>query len=114
MAHDRSLDEPLPSVVILAPDYHAGDDAGLPLWTEESGQISWRSTRFSPKLLDRLAAWQEEFESNFHWENGWSSERARAKWACEAQELAADVRRELGTRASLAVDLWPLNVPKRG
>jgi hypothetical protein len=59
-------------------------------------------------LLDRLAAWQEEFDSNFHWQQGWRSEDARDRWANEAQDLARDVRAELGTRAELFVDLWPL------
>ena len=111
-AQDHEQEEPLPPVVVLAPDYHAGDNAGLPLWSEESGQIPWESTKFSPELLDRLAAWQQEFESSFHWEKGWRSERAQAQWASEAHELTADIRRELSTRSMLTVDLWPLNDTK--
>jgi hypothetical protein len=45
-------DEDLPPVVILSPDY-AGD---LPLYSEEGG-LAWERTKFSPALLDRLAAW---------------------------------------------------------
>jgi hypothetical protein len=101
---DVEVQDLLPPVVILSPDY----DAGLPLWSEGSGQISWRSTEFSPELLDRLADWQEEFDSNFRWDKGWKSEGALTRWAQEATGLVADVRRELGTRAKLAVNLWPL------
>jgi len=105
---DLYLEEPLPPVVILLPDYGAGFDAGLPLWSEESGQITWHSTKFSPELLERLANWQEQFDSDFHWEKGWRSERAQNEWAEEATNLAADVRTQSGTRADLAVHLWPL------
>src|SRR5215475_1752841 len=61
-----------------------------------------------PQLLDRLAAWQREFDDNFHWDRGWRSARIRDRWASQAEELAADVRAELGTRAELTVRLWPL------
>jgi hypothetical protein len=99
---DDDWDEPLPPVVTLAPDYHAK----LPLGGE--GELAWQRTKFSPRLLDRLAAWQEEFDSNFHWQRGWRSQDMRDRWANEAQDLARDVRTELGTRAELFVDLWPL------
>jgi hypothetical protein len=103
-ADDLDVEEPLPSVVILAPDYQAGNDAGLPLWGEE-GQISWRDTKFTPELLDRLHTWHEEFEENYRWNSGWGSEHVRARWAAEAGDLAAEVRAELGTRAELVVNL---------
>jgi hypothetical protein len=106
---DLDLPEPLPSVVILSPDYNAGMDAGLPLWAEGSGQISWRSTKFSPELLERLANWQDDFDSNYRWDKGWSSEPALTRWAQEATDLAADVRRELSARTRLVVHLWPLD-----
>lgn len=99
---DLSWDEPLPDVVELAPDYMAE----LPLWGDGFGNISWQFTKFSPGLLDRLAAWQQEFDDNF--DRGWRSAEIRDRWAREAGELAADVRAELGTRAELVVRLWPL------
>jgi|SRR5450432_3652770 hypothetical protein len=98
---DDDWDEPLPAVVTLEPDY----SAKLPL---SGGGLAWQRTKFSPGLLDRLATWQEEFESNFHWEKGWSSKDARSRWGREARDLAADVRAEMGTRAELVVNLWPL------
>jgi hypothetical protein len=97
-------DEPLPAVVELAPDY----GAELPLWGQGFGNIAWQFTKFSPRLLDRLAAWQQEFDDSFHWQSGWRSTGIRDRWAREAEELAADVRAELGTRAALTVRLWPL------
>lgn len=100
---DLSWDEPLPREIILAPDYMAD----LPLWGED-GNVNWQFTKFPPELLDRLAAWQHDFDGNFHWESGWRSAEARDRWASQAKDLAADVRAALGTRAELVVDLWPL------
>jgi hypothetical protein len=100
---DLDWDEPLPDVIILAPEYMAD----LPLWGD-SGTIAWQRTKFSPELLDRLAAWQHEFDANYHWDKGWRSAQVRDRWARQAEELAADVRTELGTRAELTVRLWPL------
>lgn len=96
-------DEPLPEVVLLAAEYAAE----LPLSGAGHG-LAWQLTKLTPELLDRLAAWQQEFDSEFHWQRGWSSTAVRDRWASAAQELAADVQRELGGRAKLALDLWPL------
>jgi hypothetical protein len=94
-------DEPLPEVITLAPDY----GAQLPLWGDGFGNIAWQHTKFSPALLDRLAAWQHEFDTHHHWDRGWDSGEIRDRWASQAEDLAADVRAELGTRASLVVKL---------
>jgi hypothetical protein len=102
---DLDWDEPLPEVIVLTPDY----GAELPLWGERWGNIDGRFTRFSRELLDRLAAWQQDFDDNFHpWESGWRSASVRDRWARESDDLATAVRAELGTRSRLVVDLWPL------
>jgi hypothetical protein len=103
---DLSWDEPLPALIELAPDYHAK----LPLWGVGFGNIAWQFTKFSPGLLDRLAAWQRDFDDNFDSEHGWRSTQVRDRWAGQAVELAEDVRVELGTRAELTVRLWPLQI----
>lgn len=98
---------PLPDELELTPDY----SAELPLWGDDGygyGMIAWQQTKFSPELLDRLVAWQQEFDVSFHWEKGWRSAEIRDRWASQAEDLAADVRAELGTRAELTVRLWPL------
>jgi hypothetical protein len=100
---DLDWDEPLPEEIVLAPEYMAD----LPLWGE-CGALAWQRTKFSPELLDRLAAWQREFDDNFHWERGWRSAEIGDRWASQAEELAADARAELGNRAGLIVRLWPL------
>jgi hypothetical protein len=103
---DLDWAEPLPREIELAPEY----SADLPLWgcCEGAGMIAWQDTKFSPELLDRLVAWQQEFDDNFHYETGWRSAEIRDRWASQAENLAADVRTELGTRAELTVRLWPL------
>jgi len=101
---DVDWDEPLPEAMVLMPDY----GAELPLWGLGFGNIDWHFTRFSRELLDRLAAWQQGFDDNFHWESGWRSASARDRWAGEADDPATAVRAELGTRSKLVVDLWPL------
>jgi hypothetical protein len=96
-------DEPLPDRIELSPDY----SADLPLWAD-GANMAWQDTKFTPQLLDRLAAWQRDFDDNFHWGRGWRSAEIRDRWASQAGKLAADVRAELGTRAELTVRLWPL------
>jgi hypothetical protein len=98
---DRGWDKPLPEVITLAPDY----GAELPLWGDGFGNIAWQYTKFSPGLLDRLAAWQQEFDAHYRWDLGWDSAEISGRWTSQAAGLAADVRAELGARARLAVRL---------
>jgi hypothetical protein len=102
---DLGWDEPLPAVIRFGPDY----SAPLPLWGEGFGNIAWQFTKFSPQLLDRLAAWQQEFDDNYDYRSGWRSAAIRDRWARDAKRLAAQVQAELGSRARLDVDLWPLS-----
>jgi hypothetical protein len=95
--------DPLPPSITLSPDY-SGE---LPLYAD-GGEVQWQRTRFSPELLDRLASWQQDFDAHYQWEKGWRSQEAKQRWADAANELAADVRAELGTKCDLVVDLWPL------
>jgi hypothetical protein len=100
---DDGWDEPLPGVITLSPEY----GAELPLWGEPLGNIDWHFTKFPPELLDRLAAWQEEFDENYDYETGWRSDAAWDHWTAEAGELVAQLRAALGTRARLVVKLSP-------
>jgi hypothetical protein len=107
---DLGRDQPLPRVIVLSPDYNAD----LPLWGEGFGNIDWRFTKFPPGLLDRLAAWQQEFDAHYRWDRGWESNQLRDRWASQAKNLAADVRAALGTRAELVVNLWPIDEKNLG
>ena len=94
---------PFPPVIVLSLDYMAD----LPLWGKGCGDIDWRLTKFPPEVLDRLAAWQQEFDDNYHYQTGWRSAAIRDRWAHQANDLAAEIRAALGTRTDLVVDLWP-------
>ena len=80
-SRDDEWDEPLPTVVILEPDY----GAELPL-TSEEGMLGWQQT-CSPR--NSWTSWQEAFESGFHFDTGWRSRQLRDKWATQASELEA-------------------------
>jgi hypothetical protein len=89
------IEQPL---VRLMPDY----SARMPLWG------GWQRLDLPELLLRRLAAWQEDFDSNFHWDHGWRSSAARDAWAAEAATLERLLRQAVGERARVTVDLWPL------
>jgi hypothetical protein len=82
-------DEPLSPIVNLSPAEYGAE---LPLWGD-MGYIAWQFTKFSPQLLDRLAAWQQDFEDGFDNEAGWRSVEQREHWARDADDLAAGCRR---------------------
>ena len=94
----------------LMPDY--GCD--VPLWGG-GGQLDIEDCRqlgLSVGLIERLVAWQSEFDASFDWERGWSKNpAAREPWRAQADALAADLRGELPA-VGLVVDLWPIT-PRR-
>lgn len=69
--HSRGREGTLSRGIRLAVDYMAD----LPLWCDE-GLVAWQWTKFSPELLDRLAAWQQELDENYHHQTGWRSAEA--------------------------------------
>ena len=76
--------------------------AEMPLWGRDAHRVV-----LEPMLLERLRAWQSDFDHNFHYEQGWLSREARERWATEAVKLEADLRDAL-PGVELKVDLWPL------
>jgi hypothetical protein len=64
-------------------------------------------------LLDALADWQVQFDTDFHYETGWISEDLAAGWAQRGEELAAALRQALPPTIPLHVDLWPVAPPRR-
>jgi hypothetical protein len=94
---DLGWDEPLPDVIMLAPDY----GAELPLWGNGFGNISWQCTKFSPGLLDRLAAWQQEFDAHYRWDRGWESDQIRDRWASQVEDWT--VPASVDTRVSCPI-----------
>ena len=81
----------------------------MPLW----GTIDWEEgLSLSPELLDRLATWQLQFDSNFHHEDGWIDTAERDAWVRHADALVSDLRREVPVDVPLVVDLWPIEDSK--
>ncbi len=58
-------------------------------------------------LLVRLVAWNEYFNNNYHWEQGWRSEEAKRRWVDEAPSLVAELKEALAGKTELKIDLWP-------
>jgi hypothetical protein len=94
--YDQNMSEQ--PLVRLMPEY----SAPMPLWGR------WQELELPELLLRRLAAWQEDFDSNFHWDHGWKSSAAREAWAADAATLETMLRQAVGDRARVTVDLWPL------
>jgi hypothetical protein len=98
-------DDPDPITTLkLMPDY----GVELPLWGAD-----WWQLGLSPRLLDDLADWQEQFNNDFRSETGWTNDQLAADWARRADELAAALRDELPATIPLAVNLWPIAEPRR-
>lgn len=64
-------------------------------------------------LLDRLAAWQQEFDDHFHpWESGWRSAAIRDRWAHQAKDLAGVELYIRADRSMVSADLTPAEARK--
>lgn len=81
----------------------------MPLWPSSDAT----DALVPPDLIERLLAWQEDFDTNYHYERGWLSDEARERWATTSLELEADLRDALASKADLVVDLWPLGQTER-
>ena len=92
------LREKLERVVKLMPEY----SVEMPLWGR------WKQLELSAALLARLRKWQVHFEESFRPESGWLSVTARESWTDEAKVLEDELRREVGDRADVVVNLWPI------
>ena len=77
---DLHWDDTLPDTIELSPIIRLSSRCGA----TASGNVAWQYTKFCPRLLDRLAAWQQEFDDNFRWDTGWRSTEIRDHWAGEA------------------------------
>lgn len=73
--------------IVLAPDY----GVEVPLWPQSD-----ETDALIPEgLLAKLIAWQGEWDSHFHYVNGWDSEAAKSQWERDEETLAAEVREVL-------------------
>ncbi len=64
-------------------------------------------------LLNDLADWQEQFDTNFRHDTGWISDAVATDWADRADQLAAALRDALPATVALHVNLWPVATRRR-
>ncbi|MEH0986267.1 hypothetical protein [Micromonospora sp. CPCC 205556] len=81
--------------------------AGWPLW-DAQGAVDPSAFDISPALTRRLQAWQEHFEEHFHYDTGWQSTEDAAVYAEEGKTLRRLLAIEIGWRADVELDLWPI------
>jgi hypothetical protein len=81
----------------------------VPLWPSSDAT----DALVPPDLIERLLAWQSDFDGSFHPEREWLSHEAKERWATSSAELEAELREALSGKAELVVDLWPLGQKER-
>jgi hypothetical protein len=86
--------------------------AGWPLWAAGEGLLAPDAFALSATLTADLYAWQDLFENEFHWDSGWRTPEAEARYARAAPQLLHRLRQELGPAASVTLDAWPVTDPE--
>lgn len=84
--------------VKLMPDY----SAEMPLWG-----MPWKDLNLDPALIDRLRAWQRQFDDHFHYERGWDDADIATAWRFEREVLADALRDSVGPSIEVRADPWP-------
>ena len=96
----RVLPQSPPTTVTFGPEY----GVEVPLWP-----LADSTNELVPDdLLAKLISWQADFDANFHWETGWSSDEHKTRWAETAAGLETELRAALEGKAEVIVNLWPL------
>ena len=85
--------------------------AGWPLWSDEEGLLAPDAFSLSASLVADLRNWQELFDSQFHWDDGWRTQQAESRYAREAPQLLHRLREELGSLVQVTLDAWPVSDP---
>lgn len=83
-----------------------------PLWSDQDGLLAPDAFSLSSALAADLRAWQDHFEREFHWDRGWRTSEAEARYAKDAPELLHRLRRELGSAVHVTLDAWPVSDPE--
>jgi hypothetical protein len=94
--------------VKLMSDY----SAGWPLWSADEGLLAPDAFSLSASLAADLRAWQDLFEDEFHWDRGWRTLEAEARYARTGPDLLHRLRRELGPAVLVTLDAWPVTDPE--
>ena len=110
LKHSQKRDEPTRRTIRVFPDY--GRD--WPLWENTTDEHDYGYTMspsdygLSVGLTERLAEWNDLWESNFESQGGWISVESRAEWARLADGIIADLRTEVYWLADVKYEPWPL------
>lgn len=91
-----------PRVIRLMSDYSA-----VPLW--HGGMIAIEWLELSPELEHDILAWDELFQTRFHWEDGWRDLDARDEYARLGPILRDRLAAEVKDFAVVELDLWPVD-----
>jgi hypothetical protein len=94
--------------VTLMSDY----GADWPLWSPPEGLLAPEAFSLSAGLVTDLHAWQDLFEQQFHWDHGWRTPEAEARYAQAAPQLLHRLRRELGPTVHVTLNTWPVSDPE--
>ena len=86
-----------PNEIVVSVDYALD----IPLWGD------WESLGLASDLLERLVAWQREFDQNFHYKKGWSSSSVRERWVATAAQLQEDLLAAVKGQVDVRMNLWP-------
>jgi hypothetical protein len=86
--------------------------AGCPLWSEGEGLLAPDAFSLSASLVTDLQGWQELFDREFHWDHGWRTPEAEARYARAAPDLLHRLRRELGSAVQVTLRAWPVTDPE--
>ncbi len=84
------------------PEYSAGH----PFWGEYD-LIDMDRLHLSSDLRDDILAWNEYFEFDVHWENGWAESADGTWFADHRRELAERAQTELGADCAVIYEVWP-------
>jgi hypothetical protein len=83
------------------------DYSAEPIWsTHGMVPVSWLG--LSPELESDIVAWDDLFQSNFHWEDEWRDDEARLEYARLGPVLRDRLAKEIGAFGVVELNMWPV------
>jgi hypothetical protein len=97
-------DDGSPRVIGLMSDYST-----VPLWSGGNISIEW--LELSPELEGAILAWDQLFQTHFHWDDGWRDLAARAEYARLGPVLRDRLAVEIAEFGVVELNMWPTEPP---